>query len=180
MGFHHVAIATRDVKATHAFYTGAMGFALAKVEIAPAGKAGWAKHLFYDTGDGEMIAFWDFHDAELPPEWSPAISDGLGLPHWANHIAFDARDRADLDARRGRWLEHGCDVMEVDHVWCVSIYTNDPNGVMVEFCTTTRPLGAADRAEALRLLAVTTAELPDAAPAIRLFRASEWKRGPVF
>ena len=172
MGFHHVAIATRDAKATHAFYTGAMGFALAKVEVAPAGKAGWAKHLFYDTGNGEMIAFWDFYDAELPPDWSTAISDGLGLPHWANHIAFHARDRDDLDARRRRWLEHGCDVMEVDHAWCVSIYTNDPNGVMVEFCTTTRPFDASDRSEALRLLDATHLDRPTTEPTIRFFRAS--------
>jgi catechol 2,3-dioxygenase-like lactoylglutathione lyase family enzyme len=33
MGFHHLAIATKDVKATHGFYTGAMGFELVKVEV---------------------------------------------------------------------------------------------------------------------------------------------------
>ena len=172
MGFHHVAIATRDARANHAFYTGAMGFALAKVEVAPAGRRGFAKHLFYDTGDGEMIAFWDLHDAELPPDWSPAISDGLGLPHWANHLAFRARDRADLDARLARWLAHGCDATEIDHGWCVSIYTNDPNGVMVEFCLTTRAPDAADRAEALRLLDAPRPELPTAPPPIRLHRAT--------
>ena len=152
MGFHHLAIATRDAKATHGFYTGAMGFELVKVEVAPAGERGWAKHLFYDTGNGELMAFWDFHDAELPDEWSPAISDGLGLPHWANHVAFQARDLEDLAARRRRWLDHGCDVLEIDHGWCTSIYTNDPNGVMVEFCTTTRTLTRADSEEAGRLL----------------------------
>ena len=34
MGFHHVAVATRNVTATHAFYTEAMGFDLVKVEAA--------------------------------------------------------------------------------------------------------------------------------------------------
>jgi catechol 2,3-dioxygenase-like lactoylglutathione lyase family enzyme len=161
MAFHHLAIATRDVKATHEFYTRAMGFELAKVEVARAGKAGFAKHLFYDSGNGEMIAFWDFHDAGLREDWSPAISD-----------AFAARDLAEIEARRLRWLEHGCDVLEIDHGWCTSIYTNDPNGIMVEFCTTTRVFDAADRDEARRLLEDPSPPVK-APPPARIFRAAE-------
>jgi len=175
MAFHHLAIATRDAKATHAFYTRAMGFELARVEVARVGRRGFAKHLFYDCGNGEMIAFWDFHDVELRHDWSPAISDALGLPHWANHVAFAASDLANLAARRERWLEHGCDVMEVDHGWCTSIYTNDPNGIMVEFCTTTRPLARADQDEALRLLDAERPAVGEPPPS-RFFRASErWR-----
>jgi catechol-2,3-dioxygenase len=69
-----------------------------------------------------------------------------------NHLAFSASDLADLARRRERWLAHGCDVMEIDHDWCVSIYTTDPNGTLVEFCTSTRPFDAEDRARALELL----------------------------
>jgi len=43
--------------------------------------------------------------------------------------------------------------MEIDHGWCTSIYTKDPNGILVEFCTSTRQLGPADHEEALRRLA---------------------------
>lgn len=175
MAFHHLAIATRDVKATHAFYTCAMGFELARVEVARVGTRGFAKHLFYDCGDGEMIAFWDFHDAGLRDDWSPAISDALGLPHWANHVAFAASDLADLEARRERWLENGCDVMQIDHGWCTSIYTNDPNGIMVEFCTTTRALASADREEALRLLDAQSPPVGEPPPS-RTFRAADHRR----
>jgi catechol 2,3-dioxygenase-like lactoylglutathione lyase family enzyme len=69
MGYHHLALATRDIKATHEFYTAAMGFELVKVAVGPAGKRGFAKHLFYDTGNGELIAFWDLHDPDLAPDW---------------------------------------------------------------------------------------------------------------
>jgi catechol 2,3-dioxygenase-like lactoylglutathione lyase family enzyme len=144
--------------------------------VARAGKRGWAKHLFYEAGDGEMIAFWDFHDAGLRDDWSPAISDGLGLPHWANHVAFAARDLADLEARRRRWLEHGHDVMEVDHGWCTSIYTNDPNGILVEFCATTRALGPQDREEAARLLEASSPPLGGEPPVTRIYRAAEHRR----
>jgi len=42
--------------------------------------------------------------------------------------------------------------MEIDHGWCTSIYTVDPNGILVEFCTTTQAMTQADREEAQRLL----------------------------
>ena len=172
MGFHHLALATRDAKANHEFYTGPMGFTLVKVEMGPAGEAGWAKHLFYDTGDGEMIAFWDIHDPDLRDDWSPAISTALGLPVWANHVAFHAADLDDLAARRERWLDHGVDVMEVDHGWCVSIYAQDPNGIMVEWCTSTGEFTDEDRAEALRLLATDQPELGDPPPT-KVYRAKD-------
>ena len=91
MGFHHVAIATRDPEATHRFYTDVMGFELVKTEAAPAPEGGWARHLFYDTGDGSCLAFWDVHDDPAIDEgFDPSISRGLGLPTWTNHLAFDA------------------------------------------------------------------------------------------
>jgi catechol 2,3-dioxygenase-like lactoylglutathione lyase family enzyme len=173
MSFHHLALATRDIKATHEFYTAAMGFELVKVAVGPAGKRGFAKHLFYDTGNGELIAFWDLHDPDLPADWSPAIATGLGLPDWTNHVAFTASDRADLDRRGERWLAHGRNVMEVDHGWCLSIYTHDPNGILVEFCTTTAAF--ADPAEAQRLLADPAPAL-DPLPPTRVFRAADFQR----
>jgi catechol 2,3-dioxygenase-like lactoylglutathione lyase family enzyme len=153
MGFHHTAFATRDLDGTHRFYTEAMGFDLVKVVAGPTEAGGWAKHLFYETGTDEYIAFWDLHDDQIGSKWSPAISTGQGLPIWVNHLAFRATSVDDLEARKQRWLAHGMDVMEIDHTWCVSIYTVDPNGILVEFCTTTRAMTAADREEALRLLA---------------------------
>ena len=102
MAFHHVAFATRDLAATHAFYTEAMGFELVKVEAIATPGAGWARHAFYDTGDG-MLAVWDLHDdAEVPDAFDPAISTGLGLPAYVNHLAFRADDRDGLDAARDR------------------------------------------------------------------------------
>ena len=148
MGYHHVAIATRDLEATHRFYTEAMGFELVRVEVGPTDEPeGWAKHLFYDTGGNGMFAVWDLHDPRVD-EFDPAISTGLGLPIWVNHVAFDAPDLEALEAAKGRWLDQGMDVMEIDHEWCRSVYTTDPTGTLVEWCTTTRVFSDADRAAA--------------------------------
>lgn len=150
--FHHIALATRDAAATHAFYTGPMGFPLVKVDAIPTpGDRGWAKHFFFDSGQG-MIAFWELHDESMPSDFDPSMSLSHGLPEWVNHIAFAASDMDDFEARKQRLLAHGVDVAEIDHDWCRSIYAMDPNGTMVEFCLSTRVLDDEDRAEAERLL----------------------------
>ena len=62
MAFHHVAIATSNLDAAHRFYTEAMGFRLVHVEAgdAPEGDA-WFRHVFYDTGDGSLLALFELH-----------------------------------------------------------------------------------------------------------------------
>lgn len=151
MGFHHLALATHDLEATHRFYTDAMGFELVKAVVAPTeNDGGWAKHVFYETGGNGLLAFWDLHDDELP-DFDPAISTGAGLPAWVNHVAFHA-ETDELDALRQRWLDQGIGCMEVDHGFCVSIYAMDPNGILVEWCADARPLNDTDRAEALAVL----------------------------
>jgi catechol 2,3-dioxygenase-like lactoylglutathione lyase family enzyme len=151
MGVHHIALATADIEATHAFYTEAMGFELVKVVVGPTPQGGWAKHAFYDTGEGGMIAFWDLHVDALP-EVKGGMSSAVGLPDWVNHLAFRAHDRAHLDAARDRWLSLGLDVFEVDHGFCVSIYTTDVNDTLVEWCLDTRELDEADREHAQRVI----------------------------
>ena len=159
MGVHHLAFATKDTEANHRFYVEAMGFELVKVETASMG-GGWAKHLFYSTGPArdQMIAFWELNVPELGDDWSADISRGQGLPPGINHLAFSADDLDDLARHRDRWLAFGADVLEIDHDWCVSIYTEDPNGILVEFCTLTRDFTDADRADAARLLTATSLE----------------------
>jgi catechol 2,3-dioxygenase-like lactoylglutathione lyase family enzyme len=176
MAFHHVAIAARDLDSTHRFYSEAMGFELVKVDAIPFLEEGWARHLFYDTGNGELLAIWDLHNEQLP-EFNPAISTGLGLPNFVNHIAFGASDLDDLEKRKDRWLAHGHDVARIDHGWCTSIYTDDPNGIMVEFCTLTRPLTADDRRDAQEYLAAARPPIDTTPPPIEFFEASREHAG---
>ena len=168
MAYHHVAVAVHDLAETHRFYTEAMGFELVKAQAAPTdAPGGWAKHVFYATGeltDGEapgLVAFWELHDDRMS-SFDPAISTGLGLEPWVNHIAFHARDLDDIESRKKRWLDHGHDVVEIDHGFCVSIYTLDPSRILVEFCTDTAPYTAADREQALALLRADAPALSDA------------------
>jgi len=150
--YHHLALATRDMKATDVFYGQAMGFELVKVVVGDTPEGGWAKHFFYDTGQGQLMAFWELHDESLPQDFPTSLSGAAGLPAWVNHIAFGAADLDDIAVRRQRWLDHGYDVMEIDHGWCTSIYTTDPSGTLVEFCTSTREFTAAEKQQAREAL----------------------------
>src|SRR5260370_17321303 len=128
MAFHHVAITTRDLEATHVFYREVMGFRLVRVEAAPAAEGGWARHLFYDTGNGECLAVWDLHDdPAVPAEFDPSISRGLGLPSWTNHLAFAAPDLDALTSARERWRAHGYDVLQIHPRPSTPIYLHPPN-----------------------------------------------------
>ena len=158
MPYHHMAMATRDMAAIHRFYEEGLGFPLVKVEIGKTPAEGWAKHFFYDTGDGQLVAFWELHDDALPREFPTGLSEAAGLPEWVNHLAFAAEDREELERRARRWLDAGHDVLEIDHNWCHSVYTKDPNGTLVEFCVTTADFDEADRRRALE--AVRRDDLP--------------------
>ena len=161
MGFHHVALATHDTAATHAFYTEVMGFDLVKVVSAPTPgeHGGWSKHFFYSTDPGRgtstdngMIAFWEIHDPMIGEDYTVDINTTAGLPWWVNHIAFDAPTMADLERHRERWRTHGHHVLEINHEFCISIYTRDPSGNMVEFCHSTRAFTDDEIAQAQQLL----------------------------
>ena len=175
MSFHHVAIATRDLAAAHCFYVDAMGFDLvhaqAGVTDAPD-PGGWAKHVFYDTGGGGYLALWDLHDPRVG-EFDAAVSRGLGLPNWVNHIAFTAADLDDLDRCRDRWVALGHDVLRIDHGRSVSIYTDDPDGNLVEWCCMTAAFTEAEARAAADIVADPAPALEPLPSAIEFFLAEE-------
>ncbi len=81
-----------------------------------------------------------------------------------------ARDLDDIEGRKQRWLDAGYDVVEIDHGFCVSVYANDPNGILVEWCTDTKPYTEADRVAAQA--AMDTAEPPlEQPPEPKFFKA---------
>ncbi len=176
MGFHHVALATRDAAATHRFYTEVMGFHLVKVVVLPnpaiepnTESTGFSKHFFYSTdespnGETGMMAFWDISDSTIGDEYPVNLNKAIGLPWWVNHIAFDAPSMDALHSHRDRWRSHGYTVLEIDHEFCVSIYIRDPNKNMVEFCHTTRPFTAAERSRAASVLLDPSPDLDRTAP----------------
>ena len=108
MGYHHLALAARDMAAIHHFYEEVMGFELVKVEVATVPDGGWAKHFFYrmDGDDSRFIAFWELHDVPGTERLETNLSRAAGVPDFINHIAF-AVPTADELARRKATLARG-------------------------------------------------------------------------
>ncbi len=153
-GFHHVAYACRDLVATTAFYE-TLGFPLVHTEVSGT-PAGFLRHVFFDTGDGSCLAFFDVHGVGESADWKSEISTGNGLPVWVNHVAFRSSVEHQHEVRSRMEAAGHVPLMELDHEWCQSLYYVDPNGIMIEFCRDT-PGFVANPEEAHRLLAAVPA-----------------------
>ena len=147
---HHLALVCKDVAATHRFYGELLGLELIYTERTDM-RDGYLRHFFYDLGDGSCIAFFDLHGVGEPDDFDPAISTGLGLPAWVNHVAL--RSTAERTAEvTARFAAAGIEpALVLDHGWCTSSYFKDPNGNLVELCVDD-PGFTPDPAEAERLL----------------------------
>lgn len=156
-GVHHVAFACKDIIETTHFYEDLMGLPLVHTEVTEMGE-GFFRHIFFDTGDGSAIAFFDVHDVGEKDGWSSAISTGNGLPLWVNHIAIGSTAER-RESVRSRMDAAGVDpVMEIDHGWCHSLYYADPNGIMVELCEDTPGFEPDPEAAHERLTATSSTE----------------------
>jgi catechol 2,3-dioxygenase-like lactoylglutathione lyase family enzyme len=159
---HHVAYTTRDPEATYEFYTKKLGMRLLRTENHRQGD-GYFRHFFFGMGEGEAIAFFQLDGVGEEPDFKTEISTGLGLPPWANHIAFRLDTLEELETMTKQLHERGIpNIMQIDHGWCTSIYMLDPNGIMVEFCVTT-DAEAFDQTEeeALRLMRLPPSEIAE-------------------
>ena len=176
MAYHHLDLAVKDMKATHEFYEGIMGFELVKVEVAPIVSGGWGKHFFYrmDGDDTSFIAFWELHDAPGADDYIFDLNKAAKLPPMTNHYSFNVDSVEELDAWRTKWQKAGLPVFEIDHNWCHSIYTTDPSGNAVEFCLTSGEFTEADRERAIAALNETEFN-PSPPPA----KVKIWKAEPA-
>ncbi len=162
-GLHHIALVCKDVAATHRFYQDLIGLELVYAESSNV-RSGYLRHFFYDLGDGSCIAFFDLHGVGEPEHFDTAISTGLGLPAWVNHIALRSTVER-TEAVTKRFADVGEEpVMVIDHGWCRSSYFQDPNGNLVELCVDA-PGFTPDPAAAERILVGTPALSRSAAEA---------------
>ena len=117
-GVHHVAILCSDVERTIQFYQGVLEFPL--TEIFENRDYRGSNHFFFDIGNGNALAFFDFPGLDLGP-YQELLG---GLHHLALSMASDQweRIRAKLD--------------DADIPYHVvgerSLYFSDPDGTRLE------------------------------------------------
>jgi catechol 2,3-dioxygenase-like lactoylglutathione lyase family enzyme len=145
-GFSHIGLSTLDLDRTRDFYENVLGFKAVRCDVIKVKEGGRIRHIFFDTGRDQLIAFMEARGVPgVPAAYDAGITRGLGVPSAFYHFAFEAGSEAGLLEKRKELLARGVDVTEVvDHDWAKSIYFKDPNGVQLEFCCFTRNLNDDD------------------------------------
>ena len=164
-GINHLALVCRDMQRTVDFYEGVLGFPLVKTIQLPGGASG--QHFFFDIGNGDCIAFFNFPDA---PDAVPGVSSPDTNTFFdpsaelttavasMNHVAFNV-DADEIEEMRERLIEAGVRCTPIlnhddsprgiarenhEGVFVRSVYFYDPDGIMLEFAAWTRSLGSED------------------------------------
>lgn len=125
-GLHHTALVSSDVERTVRFYQEVLGFPLTEL-IDNRDYAG-SSHFFFDIGNGNLIAFFDFPGLDVGP-----YAEVLGGLH---HLAISVEPER-WAALRGRLDDAGVEYLLESGS---SIYLRDPDGTRVELISD--PLGA--------------------------------------
>jgi len=145
-GFSHIGLSTLDLDRTREFYEGVLGMPAVRCDTIEVKEGGRIRHIFFDAGEGQLLAFMEPRGVEgIPAEYDAGINRGLGVPDAFYHLAFEVGSVEALEAKRAALIARGVAVSPVvDHGWMKSIYFKDPNGLMLEFACTTRQLDDPD------------------------------------
>lgn len=145
-GFSHIGLSTRDLDSTRDFYENILGFKVVRCDIIKIADGGRIRHMFFDTGRDQLLAFMEPQEVPgIPDNYDAGINVGLGVPGSFYHFAFEAGSEIALEAKRQELLAKGVTVTDiVDHEWAKSIYFTDPNGISLEYCCLSRDVGTED------------------------------------
>jgi len=128
-GMHHITAIGTDIGRTHAFFGELLGMQLVKrtSNFDDPGSAHW--YWGVDGGrPGTLITYF-----ERDPKKEPRARIGVGQTH---HFALAVPDEAQQQGWREKLITSGYRVSPVmDRIYFKSIYTQDPDGHIVELAT---------------------------------------------
>ena len=141
-GISHIGLSTLDLNKTREFYEGVQGFKRVVADTVKVEEGGRLRHLFFDVGHDQLIAFLEPHGVpDVPAKYDADINRGLGVPAASYHFTFESGSPAGLAEKRDELRAKGVETTEiVDHGWAQSIYFKDPNGLSLEYCCSVRNL----------------------------------------
>ena len=123
-GVHHLALLCTSVERTIEFYQGVLGFPL--TELFENRDYRGSTHFFFDIGNGNSLAFFDFPGLDLGP-----YQEVLGSMH---HLAISVSEEQQQKLR-SRLADAG---VPIDFEHGSSIYFSGPDGERLELLA--RPL----------------------------------------
>src|SRR5438046_4777569 len=90
-GFSHIGLSTLDLDKTREFYENVLGFKPVRCDVIKVKEGGRIRHIFFDTGRDQLIAFMEARGVPgVPADYDAGITRGLGVPAAFYHFAFEA------------------------------------------------------------------------------------------
>ena len=130
---HHNAYVSKDLEATRAFYEDLIGLPLVAT-WSEADELFGAKrvycHTFFGLGDGSALAFFQFASDDDQKLFDPDLTPSP-FRHVALKVTSDLQQQIHERLTAAAWKPDGTYVLE--HGYCRSLYTEDPNGLLLEF-----------------------------------------------
>jgi glyoxylase I family protein len=120
-GVHHMALICSDVEKTIQFYQGVCGFPL--IELMENRDYKGSTHLFFDIGNGNLLAFFDFPGLGLRP--------GVEALGGVQHIAISCTPDS-FEQIKSRLDANGVPYLGPDRGVTTSVYFKDPDGIQIE------------------------------------------------
>ena len=129
----HTAYLTKDQEATRKFYEGLIGLPLIATwsetdELFGAPRV--YSHTFYGLGDGSGLTFFQFANKSDQDLFDPQLTPSP-FRHIALNVTAELQSEIFDRLQKAEWKPEGTYVLE--HGYCRSLYTEDPNGMLIEF-----------------------------------------------
>jgi len=130
-GMHHISAIGSDIERTDAFFSGVLG--LQRVKMTANFDDPTSAHWYWGSTDGRPGTLITYFEHDPSRARYHRVRMGAGQTH---HFALAVPDEETQLAFRERIVEAGHRVSPVmDRVYFKSIYTNDPDGHIVELAT---------------------------------------------
>lgn len=130
---HHTAYLTKDLEATRAFYEDLIDLPLVATWSESDELFGAVRvycHCFFGMPDGSALAFFQFANKSDQDEFDPPLTPSP-FRHIALNVSQETQDDIFGRLTKANWKPEGTYVLE--HGYCRSLYTEDPNGMLLEF-----------------------------------------------
>jgi glyoxalase family protein len=128
-GMHHISAISADIHRTDAFYTGLLG--MRRVKMTSNFDDPNSAHWYWGVDDGfpgTLVTYFERDPAKTDP-----AQMGAGQTH---HFALAVADENEQAEWREKLIDTGYRVSPImDRIYFKSIYTNDPDGHIVELAT---------------------------------------------
>jgi glyoxalase family protein len=128
-GMHHITAIASDIHRTNDFYSGLLGMKLVKQTSNFDDPK--SAHWYWGVGDGKPGTILTYFERD--PKREPRVQMGAGQTH---HFALSVPSEDEQLVWREKLIKAGYRVSPVmDRIYFKSIYTNDPDGHIVELAT---------------------------------------------